>query len=208
MEKIKKMPQDNVFMLVPVRIGYNVIESFLQKKLIGKNIKAEDTPGEVTNYAEILGLSIEKSAEEDFDITLNLDFKTLTSFFSNKKGSVKLHAAIGFDEKNQEVKILDYKLQGTGKNWFLNKSLQAVANRFMYNKLKSKMNFELGPPVKEQLEKINLKLENRLEASKGFFASGKLRTFRVTEIIAGERQFLIHVNIEGNALVDIEEINF
>ena len=90
----------------------------------------------------------------------------------------------------------------------MNKSLQAVANRFMYDKLKSKLNFELGPPVKEQLEKINLKLENRVEASKGIFASGKLSTFRVAEIIAGERQFLIHVNIEGNALVDIKEINF
>lgn len=207
MDKVKNTPENNIFLNVPVRIGYNVVEVYLQKKLIGENIKVEEEDGGVTNYAEILGVSIGKSMEEDFDIALNLKFRTLTSFFKNKTGSLLLHVSIEFDERQQGVHIHDFKLRGTGKNWFLNKTLQAVANTFFHEKLKRKMNFDFGPPVKEQLVKINQKLENRLEPVQGLFVSGKLNKFRITEIIPGQSHFLVHVVVEANALVDINEIN-
>lgn len=208
MEKISKRSQDNIFIHVPVRIGHRVLENFIQKKFTGEKIKDENEEGEGTTYAEILNVSLEKSKEEDFDLAIFLEIKTLTSFFRNKTTSLILHTSLEFDEKQQEIKITDYKLKGTGKNWFVNKTLQTVANRFMYNKLKSKMNVAFGPQMKMQQEKLNQKLLDRLEASSGIFISGRLNRLKIAEVISGHSYFLVYVDIEGSTAVDVEELNF
>ena len=208
MEQEQKKPQNNILLKVPVRIEYSVIEKYLQEKLVGENIKSQDEDGDVTNYAEILGVSIEKSTIEEYDFVLHVEFKTLTSFFRNKRSSFLFYVSIGFDEQEQEIEITDYKLEGTGKNWFVNKSLQAVANTFMYEKLKKKMNFDFDPHIDKQLEEVNSKLAHRLEVTEGVLLSGHLNTFRVTGIIPGKSHIIININVEGSALVDINEINF
>lgn len=192
---------------MPVRIGYYVLENYIQEKFTGENIKVENDNGEATNYAEILGVSVQRSWEEDYDLALHLEFRTLTSFFKNRKGSIVLHVAISFDDEEQEITVQDYKLQGTGKSWLMNKSLQALANKFLYEKLRKKMSFDLGPQISEQLKKTNQKLETRLEATGGIFLSGEINRFRITDIIPGESHILVLVSIVANAVLDIEKIN-
>ncbi len=208
MEKGKKTPRNNVLLKVPVRIGYEVLQKYLQKKLVGEKIKTEDKAGDVTNYAEILGASVEKSRDENYDLVLNVKFKTLTSLFKNKESSFLFYTAIGFDENEQEIEITDYKLEGTGKNWFINKSLQALANTFMYEKLKKKMNFDFDPLIYRQLEQVNSKLANRLQVADGVLLSGHLNTFRIGGITPAQSHLIINVMVEGSAVVDILEMNF
>lgn len=208
MEKGKKSPQNNILLKVPVRLSYDVLQKYLKKKFAGEKIQTQDKDGDVTTYAEIIGLSVELSPNEDFDLALHVEFKTLTSLFRNRKSSFVFYAAIGFDEKEQEIEINNYKLEGTGKNWFINTSLQAVANTFMYEKLKKKMNFDFDPLIEEQLGKVNSKLAERLAVSQGVVLSGYLNSFRITGIIPGQSHLIVNVMVEGSAVVDITEVNF
>ncbi|WP_424493188.1 DUF4403 family protein [Salinimicrobium sp. GXAS 041] len=208
MEKGKKSPQNNVLLKVPVRIRYEVLQKYLQEKLVGEKIKTADKAGDVTNYAEILGASLGRSQDENYDLVLNVEFKTLTSLFKNKKSSFLVYLIIGFDRKEQAIEIIDYKLEGTGKNWFINKSLQALANTFLYEKLKKKMNFDFDPLISKQLEQVNNKLANRLQVADAVLLSGHLNTFRIDEILPAQSHLIINVMVEGSAVVEISEMSF
>ena len=208
MEKIKNSPQENLMIKIPVRITYEVLQDFLRKKFIGENIRIKEENGKVSNYAEVLDISIRKSTEEDYDLVLEVKFKTLTSLFRNKKGTAIIHAALGFDDKEQEIAVLDYDLELKTSSWMMNKTLQAVANsNFFSGKLKKKLKYEFRPMVKKQLEAVNIKLHEQLEASEGIFVSGKLNNFRILDVIPGRERLVVLVSLEGNTVVDIKEIN-
>ena len=208
MEKIKNSPQENLMIKIPVRITYNVVQDFLRKKFVGEKIRIKEENGKVSNYAEVLEISIDKSMEEDYDLVLEMNFRTLTSFFRNKKGTAVVHAALGFDDKEQEISVLDYDLEVQTKNWLMNKTLQGIANsNFLSGKLKKKLKYEFKPMVKKQLEAANVKLHEQLEASDGIFISGKLNNFRILDVIPGRERLVVLVSLEGNVVVDIKEIN-
>lgn len=208
MEKNTNSVKNNINLELPVRIGYHVLESYLQKNFIGEKISTEKEEGGKTSYAEILGISLQRSLKEDYDLALNIEFRTLTSFFRNRTGSVIIDASLGFDDNDQEIYIQDYKLKGTGANWLMNRSLETLANTFLRKKLQRKMSFGIRPQIEKQLKKLNDGLESHLETAAGVFLSGRLREFKIAGILAGQNYILIVAAIEGNTVVEIKDINF
>ena len=118
-----------------------------------------------------------------------------------------IHVALTFDDTEQEIAVTNYKLQVETNNWLLNKSLQSLANSFLYNKLKKKMRYDFKPMIKKQLETANVKLHNQLEASEGVLLSGRLNNFRILDIIPGKERLVVIISLEGNAVVDLREIS-
>lgn len=206
MEKAEDLLQGLNFIRLPIHIDYAVVETFLRRKLIGETISSETEDGKGSTYAEILDLSLEKSQDDDYDLALELKFKTLTTLFRNREGKIVFHVSLDFDKEEQLVSVNNFRLEGNTKNWFFNKSLEAMVNTFMHGKLKNKMKFNFRPEIEKQLRSMNEKLENRLEVAEGIFLFGRLNSFRIYEIIYQETQFLILVNFEGNTLLDIKKI--
>lgn len=205
---MKSTFQDNIILKLPLKIDYRVLEDYLQKKLVGENISTTNKQGEEKNYLKILDVSLQKSEKEAFDLALDIKFRNLTSFFRNKEGGILLHIALDFNESLQEISVKDHDLEGETNNWFVNKSLQAMANTFLYGKMKEKMKLNFRPHIEKQLMAINKKLENQMEAIDGVAVSGNLNDFKVSEIIPGNSFFLIAVELDGYAFLDIKKIDF
>lgn len=117
-------------------------------------------------------------------------------------------ASIDFDNEKQEISVSSYKLKVDSNNWFVDKSLQVIANSVVKDKLKEKMNFNLGTVIEEQLKSLNEKLSTSLEVSEGIFISGYLDNFKISEIVPQSSQLLIIVNIQGKSAVDIQNFDF
>lgn len=206
MEKAEDLSQGLNFIRLPISIDYTVIETYLRKKMIGETISSEEEDKKVSTYAEILDLSLEKSEDEAYDLALALKFKTLTTFFKNKEGTILLHLSLDFDKEEQLMRVNNFKLEGITKNWLLNRSLETMVNTFMHGKIKNKMKFDFRPEIEKHLRSMNEKLENRLEVAEGIFLFGRLNTFKISEIIPQASRFLVLVNFEGNTLLDIKKI--
>ena len=206
MEKTEDLSQGLNFISLPVNIDYAVVETYLRRKLIGETISSEAEEGTGSAYAEILDLSLEKSQDEAYDLALALKFKTLTTFFKNKEGTILLHLSLDFDKEEQLMRVNNFKLEGITKNWLLNRSLETMVNTFMHGKIKNKMKFDFRPEIEKHLRSMNEKLDNRLEVAEGIFLFGRLNTFKIREIIPQASRFLVLVNFEGNTLLDIKKI--
>lgn len=198
--------QDKISIRLPVKIGFNVLDKALRDKMIGERIETEDKDGEVTSYAQILDAALIKSGKEGYDLALDIKFKTLTSLFKNKEGRIHLHLAIEFDTGEQEIMVKDYKLEGKSNNWLMDKSLQAVANTFIYDRIKNKMKLDFSPHIEKQLREINQKLEEKIKPSEEISLSGYLENFKIVDIIPGESLFLISIEIEGFAIAELTKI--
>ena len=197
----------NVVLRLPVKIDYQVLQTYLQKKLLGKIISKGKASGETSDRARIKGITLERSPLEDFDLAVHVQLKLLTTFFRNKVIKVVAHMSIGFNEADQQVLIRRYKLDSDSNGWFTDRLVETFVNNFMYSKLKEKMNFDIRPLVKEKLEKLNMKLTGGMEVAAGISITGKLNEFRVQEIIPGQRTLLVAVSILGNNVLNIKSID-
>jgi len=202
----KLLDEDNIKLNLPVKISYRVLEDVLQEKLVGEQIGMEDSKGTVKNYAEVLGANLGKSQEPNFDLTLNLQLKTLTTLFKNKEVTLLVHIALGFDEVDQIIDVKEYELEGQSKSWLMDNSLETIANTLIYKKIKNKMKLDLKPHINEQLSKANQKLGNEMEAAPGVFLSGNVNKLKVAEIIPGDTLLLILLEISAYGFIDVKEI--
>lgn len=202
------LDDNNIQLNLPVKISYQVLEDLLRDKLKNEEIGMKDTHGEVKNYAEILDVSLEKSRIENFDLSLNLKLKTLTTILKNKKVNLWVHISLGFDEAEQTIEVKKYELEGQSKSWLIDNSLEALANNLIYKKLKNKMKFDLKPQISSQLAKVNQKLEGELETAEGVFLSGNVNNLKVAEIISGDSLLLILLEIRAYGFINIKEIKF
>ena len=196
----------NINITVPVIIGYPVLDKYLRQKLIGEIISKENSEGKKSNYAQVLDVSIQKSEEEGFDIQLNISLQTLTSFFKNKQVKIIFHAALELDKELQNISLKDYEIDGKTKNWFADQLLETVVNKWMYEKLKKKMNFNLMPHIEEKVGSLNEKLENKLEAKEGVHLIGSLDKLEISNLKAGENELWISVTVNGTGLVELEKL--
>ncbi len=198
--------QENIILRIPVKIPYKVVQDYLRRKFIGEVIAKEGEEG--TEYAEVLSLSLDKSHKEGFNLLLNFQIRTLTSFFKNKIIRVKMHAALQFNEADQEIFIENYSLEGENNSWLMNQFLQVLANSVMYSSFKKKMRFSFKELLQEQINNLNLKLKNHLEAYSGIFLNGFINEFKINDVIAGEDFLILSICGSGNILIDIENIDF
>lgn len=196
------------FIRLPVKIDYQVLESYLRKKMKGEYISKTDKDGNTSNYAEIHSVSLEKSYKEGYDIAVQLKFKTLTTIFKNKEGVIELYASLELDKAEQQLRVNDFKLIGATKNWLFDKAIESIANTFVHEKIKNKMKFDLRSEIEQKLPIINEKMEDPVEVSSGVYISGNLRSFLVEAIQFKEEHMLIYVDFEGGIGLDIKELNF
>lgn len=206
MELSGEFNNQNINITVPVIIGYHTLDEVLKAKLIGEIISKEDSEGNKSNYAQILDVSIEQSELEEFDLGLNISLQTLTSLFKNKRVQIYFHAALELDRELQYIYLKDYEIDGKTKNWFADKLLETVVNKWMYEKLKKKMNFDLMPHIEEKVGSLNKKLENKIEAKDGIHLMGSLDKLEISNLKAGEQELWISVTIQGTGLVELERL--
>lgn len=202
----KDPSQSNVVISLPVNISYTALVNYLQENVRGQIIKVDKENGKTTNYAEILDVSFEHSKEEDYDLVFEIKIKTLTTVFKNKMATIILHASIDFDKTEQVVTVRDYKLNAISNSWLMDNSLEAMANKFMYSKLKKKMKFEIRPEIEKQILELNEKMENAIEVKDGINLFGRIESFTIGEIISKPRHFFVLVNFKASAVVDIDKI--
>jgi hypothetical protein len=199
--------EQNIDITVPVIIGYHVIDKLLREKLVGEIISKENSKGEKSNYAQILDVSIQKSELEGFDLCLDIKLQTLTSLFKNKQVQIYFHAALELDKELQHISLKDYEVDGKTKNWFADQLLETVVNKWMYEKLKKKMNIDLMPHIEEKVGSLNEKLENKLEAKEGVNLIGALDKIEISNLKAGNHDLWISVSVTGTGLVELEKLD-
>lgn len=208
MEKIEKISDTNVNVTIPVKIGYPVLDKFLRSKMIGEIISKEGSDGEKSNYAQILDVTIGQSELEGFDLCLNIDLQTLTSLFKNKRVKILFHAALHLHKEEQRISLEDYKVDGKTKNWIADQVLETVVNKWMYDKLKRKMNFDFMPHIEEHVKSLNEKLENKLEAKEGIHLIGTLENMELSNLKAGDTDLWVSVTVKGTGIVELTKLDF
>lgn len=206
MEATNDPSKVNNSLSLPVKIEYAVLQSILRKKMIGETISSEEKDGKVSNYAEILNISIARSVKENYDLAVEIIFKNLTSFLKNREGKFVLYAALDFDELLQQIQVVDYEIDGTSKNWLFNNTIETIANTFMRGKIRNKMKVDFQPEIQKQLVAINEKLKSNFEVADGIFLSGEMKFIKINEIILQEQQILVLVQVEGQTLINIQNI--
>lgn len=207
-ETLNSSSENNVILSLPVSITYAALEEIIRKKAIGEIIKVEKEDGKVTSYAQVLDVSFQHSIEDNYDLLFDIKFKTLTTVFKNQVARVLLDVSLNYDANEQVIRVQDYKLDVKSNNWFMNNTLEAVANKFIYGKLKKKMKFDLKQEIDKRIPEINQKLEEPLEVMQGVNLFGQVDKFSVGAIIPKTDHFLVLLNLNGNAVVDVEQIIF
>lgn len=208
MEQTVNLSQVLNFLRLPIKIDYQVLETYLRTKLAGEYISKTDEDGNVSNYAEIQNIALEKSHKEGYDIAVQVKFKTLTTIFNNKEGEIELYAALELDKAEQQLQVSDFTLNGTSNNWLFNNAIESIANTFMHDKIKDKMKFDLKPEIDKKLPAINEKMKYPIEVTNGVYISGNLQSFLVENIQFMESHMLIFIDFEGGIGLEIKKLNF
>ncbi|MFV8225080.1 DUF4403 family protein [Christiangramia aquimixticola] len=194
----------NIDITLPVIIGYPVLDKYLIQKLVGEIISKGE--GSNSNYAQVLDVSMEKSEMEEYDLRINFTLQTLTSLFKNWQIKMAFHAALELDRELQHISLKKFEVDGETNNWFANQILETVINRWMYEKLKKKLNFNFMPVIEEKVGAINEKLESKLEAKEGVHLIGALNKLEVSNLKAGKNELWISVTITGTGIVELEKL--
>lgn len=198
--------EDDLRFQIPVKISYSALQGFLREQLVGEHISTTAENGEETRYAVIQDANLAKSHEAGYDLAVDVKFKTLTTFFRNKEGSILLDASLQFDQGTQKLSVKDYKFDVDSSSWLLNNSLETLVGTFFREKIKKKMNFDFRPLIEEQLGNINQILENSIAPKEGITLSGFITSFRLLQLLPGEKVLLAIVEVQGRMLVEVEEI--
>lgn len=208
MDNTNKISDTNIDVTIPVKIGYPILDKFLRSKMIGEIISKEGSEGKKSNYAQILDVSIEQSELEAYDLCLNIDLQTLTSLFKNKQVKILFHAALQLHKEEQRISLADYKIDGKTKNWIADQVLETLMNKWMYEKLKRKMNFDFMPHIEEHVKSLNEKLENKLEAKEGIHLIGSLENMELSNLKAGDTDLWVSVTVKGTGIVELTKLDF
>ncbi|MUP47299.1 DUF4403 family protein [Gramella sp. BOM4] len=206
MNKIENYIGEEIGLSLPVKIGFPVLNDLLKQKLIGEIISKDESEAKGSNYAQILDAIIYSSEKEEYDVCLELDLQTLTSFFKNKRLKIFFHAAIELDVAEQQIYLSDYKAEGQTHNWLADKFLQTLVNSWMYEKLKKKMSVDLMPKIREKMLEINDKLVNKMEVKDGVFLEGEVQDLAITDLQMNEDAIFISFSTTGKMMIELEKI--
>lgn len=207
MEGITPENSYNVILRLPVKMDYRVLQTYLQKKLLGKVISKGKANGETSDRARIQAISLSRSTLEDFDLTVKVQLRLLTTFFTGKVIKISAHLSLTFNEAEQQVYIDSYKVDSENNGWLTDRVVESLINNFMYSSFKKKMKFDIRPIVSEKLENLNQKLTNGLEVTDGVKITGQVKEFKIQEVIPGQRTLLVSVSVLGNNVLNIQRID-
>jgi len=206
MDDKHKFIDENINVTIPVIINYQVLTRYIGGKLVGEILSNDNKDGEKSNYAMVLDVSIDKSNLEGFDLLLKVTLKTLTNLFKNREVEIFLHAALELDKDLQHVSLKDFEVDGKTNNRFADRLLETIVNKWMYNRLKKKMFFDLMPLIEEKVAAINLELKDKMQAKEGVHLLGSLDKVGISKITAGDNELWISVSINGTGLIELEKL--
>lgn len=198
---------DNIDINLPVKIGFDVLENVLRERMVGETFQVEKENGDVTKYAEVLNVRLGSSMEEGYDLSVELTFNSLMTLYKNKTAGILFHAAIDFNEVDQNLEVGDFKIKGTSNNWLMNKTIETIANKIIYGKLKKNMKVDFRPHLEPQLTKLNEKLAASMQAGDGVYLSGEMEEVHIKEFRTGREAIYLVLKIRGATGVEIKEIN-
>ena len=201
------MEHNNLKILFPVTIKYSVLEKALQERFVGEIIKTTDEEGNESNYAQVLGLSLFKSAESEYDLSLDFTLQTLTKLFKNKELSATIHLALNLDKSAQVLHISDFHADATSGSWLIQKGFETILNNWMHEKLKEKMNLKFQDKLDEQMQEINKKLAKQIEATNGVYFTGNLDHMEIAELHFEDESLVIIMDIVGRTELEIKKID-
>lgn len=198
----------NISLTLPIRIGYDVLEDFINAKFAGEIISKDNDDGKVTKYAKILEIGLTKSSLEGHNLQFTIKLETLTFLYRNKELEIIVDAFLDFNPELQTVFIQKYEIDSKGKSWVADQLLESVMNKFIYQKVIRKLNFELMPIINEQLKGINTKLAARLEAKEGIYITGNLQQLQISHLEAKDHELWILMSLAGWGVIDLENLDF
>jgi len=199
-------PNNNITAKLPLVISYEALEGVLKNKLIGEHIEKDKDNGKTIKYAEILDVSLSKSKALNFDIEISFKLKSLMFLFKNSTFGLQVDVSLRLDEKRQFIKVDNFEIDSKGLNKVTDSILESVVNRFMYKKLKNKLQLDLVPKLEKQLKSINDELANRLQAKDGVHISGKMENLRLLDLKAKENFLWILISLNGWGVIEIDSI--
>lgn len=201
------MEHNNLKILFPVTIKYTVLEKALQERFVGEIIKTTDDEGNESNYAQVLGLSLFKSEEAEYDLGLEVTLQTLTKLFKNKELSAIINLSMNLDKSAQVLNIDEFHADATSGSWLIQKGFEAILNNWMHQKLKDKMNLKFQDKLDEQMQEINEKLAKQIEATNGVYFTGNLDHMEIAELNFQDESLVVIMDIVGRTELEIKKID-
>lgn len=199
-------PNQDITVTLPVRIGFEVIETFLKKKFIGTTISKNDDKGKPSNYFKILDLNLSESQAEPYNLQLRLKLQTLTLLFRKKDIQVSVLADLRMDIETQKLYVKAFNINSSGESWIANNILKSVLNTFIYKKIINTLSIDLMPILQEKIELINDKLALELKATKNISIMGNLENFTISQFKIKKDVIWVLINTQGWCVITIDDL--
>ncbi|MBW2961784.1 DUF4403 family protein [Mesonia aestuariivivens] len=203
MSKENITTESGVSIQIPVKIRLEALEKVLQDKLVGFKIQKEEDGAK--QFGEILSINL-SSGIDDYGLCIQQEILMKTFLFKNKKIGFKMQLNFEYNQKDQELVIKNYKVEGEKKSWLTNILINVVMGLLFKKKLSNNFKLELTPKISELLNQINDKLKNILEVKKGINLFGAIDTFKVNDLYFKEDGLVALINIQGNLAAEVSEI--
>ena len=206
MTKEELNTSDNIVAKIPLIMTYTAINEVLRQELIGEFLKKNNERKNETRYAQILDISLRKSDRAGFDMEVNLKLKSFLLIHKNTKFHLLVDIALKLDEDLQLIKIEDYKVDNKGLNFITDNIIESVVNKFLYRKMRGKMQFDLIPKLKNQIDEINSNLAESIKVKEGILITGNMENLKLVDIQAKKKHLWVLISLVGWGAVEIEKI--
>ncbi|MDN3595389.1 DUF4403 family protein [Zunongwangia endophytica] len=188
---------------IPVKIPYAVLEKAIEEKLQQED--DEDEKG-ISDYAEVRFVWLEKNPEVDYDITLGLRLQAKTFLFKNKEIELKIHLKFAFDSVTNQFSLADYEAVGENESKFMNKIVQVILNKFIQKKILQKSKQNLSEKLKQELNKINIKLKENNQPAEGLLVDAHLDQLNISHFEFAPQDLYVFLNIQGEAEMEVNKL--
>lgn len=199
-------PDQDISMTLPLRISFETIAAFLNKKFVDTNIHKTDARGKTTNYFKILDLNLAESSAPPYNLELRMTLQTLTLLFHKKTLQVTVQAQLRLDVATQKLYVQAYKTNSQGEHWMANSILKSVLNTFIYKKIINTLSVDLRPLLAEKIDDLNAKLASKLGNTKGISILGHVDTFSISHFEIKKNQIWVLIHTGGWCIIDIEDL--
>jgi hypothetical protein len=106
----------------------------------------------------------------------------------------------------KKLYVTSYKIDSKTESGLFNISVQALANKIVYTKVLTKLQFEVGKAIDEQKKIANKLLKDKIEITKGVKLSGVVNTLEIKALIPQPDRIFCLFSLKGNANVEVLEI--
>lgn len=194
--------QKGVILNIPVKIPFSAIEKAIEAKVTETNEGEKN----VTDYAEVKWIWLEKNEAIPYDVTLGLRLKAKTFLFKNKEIELKIHLKFSFDSATQKFSLEKYKAVGENTSWIKDQLVQLILNTILHKKMLSKSKQDLGHKLQEELGKINIKLRENKNPTDGVLVDAHMEKLSISHFSFQKQAVYVYLNVMGEAELEISKL--